>query len=350
MKYAGIKSILFYKVLGDQKADQIIDRMSHNLDYLNITASRTTDSMECRYTRFKDRGVNITLSRFGETPWGLYVHIRPELLLSESVRDGLYQPDRKSYKIIKETVGAMLKKVGAPSKLNKMKLSSVVLAMDLALSGKKEVARYLHIIRQCFIPRHYHFVPLEGDEGDKADDAANGDAYCLACKTSAFTAYGAKAQKLWGADDETIVGENVLRLELSLRGRPMRRIAKGTWGDHRQVLSQMVTQAGSLLAKRLKNMKLLSGEHRGYNDAVSAAEGVKGAKTRERMKYLLRQTHKTEDLNFAVKLLKHEYDFNNKQVNRVFRKLRKLGISPITLPDDEDGENALPSFGALLDE
>ena len=64
------------------------------------------------------------------------------------------------------------------------------------------------------------------------------------------------------------------------------------------------------------------------------------------MLYLLGKTRKTGSLSQAIDKLRNKYDLSKRQANRVLRKFQKMGISPITLQEEND--KPLPGLEILL--
>ena len=94
-------------------------------------------------------------------------------------------------------------------------------------------------------------------------------------------------------------------------------------------------------------MELTGGIHVRYEDAAAIIGGVKHAKTRARMLYLLRKTSDSRDLTAALEKLKKEFDLSGGQIKRLLKKFRKCGISPITLPNAEP-QSALKPIGTII--
>ena len=53
------------------------------------------------------------------------------------------------------------------------------------------------------------------------------------------------------------------------------------------------------------------------------------------MSYLLRKTSDSRDLTAALDKLRQRFELNTEQVKRVLKGFRKVGISPITIPNSE---------------
>ena len=108
-------------------------------------------------------------------------------------------------------------------------------------------------------------------------------------------------------------------------------------------------QAADIIRWYLHRMELTGGIHVRYEEAAALIDGVKHAKTRARMLYLLQKTSDSRDLTAALEKLKKEFDLSGGQIKRLLKKFRKCGISPITLTNAEP-QSALESIGDVVEQ
>ena len=320
----GISRLLFYAVLRDEDAKNMLNGNGFTP---TITDPRT-DSYEYENHSYLDKGVAFEVSKFNDSPWGLYVYVNPPMVLKYS---GSYQPSEESYEALAKTVNKKLHKIRSPRKLEDMKLSSVTVTADFELSKERKVDQYLGVIQQAFVPRHYCAVQLPGEELLPGKFLP----YRQCCMTTSFLAHG------------SFVSKTALHMELILLRRAIRRkVGKKTLNSHYKALLQLSRQAGKMLAGQLKRMKLQADSYVSYDKAVKAIDGVKNEDTRKQMKYLLKKTRDLGSLSPAIDKLKKHYGLSKRQANRIVKQFTKLGISPVTVEDA--GKQGLPGLGVLL--
>ena len=322
----GIRAILFYSVLKRKDAENMLA----DNDFSPAVYNPLVDSYKYVNKRYAGNGVVFTVSKFNDSPWGLYVYMYPSRVLQDY---GPYQPGEESYKALAKTVDKMLSAVKSPCKLQDMKISNVTVSADQRFSKKRKVNQYLAIIKQAFVPRHYDVVPFP--EQKLLPDENH--IYCQSCNTTIFLACGSP------------VRENTLHLELSLRRRAIRRkVGKKALKSQYKTLVQLSRKTGEMMVDQFKRMKLLADSYVSYDQAVRAIDRVKDKDTRKRMKYLLEQTRSLGNLALAIDELKQQYSLGKRQANRVLKKFAKLGISPVMV--EGSGKKGLPGLGVILKE
>ena len=84
-----------------------------------------------------------------------------------------------------------------------------------------------------------------------------------------------------------------------------------------------------------------------YCDAVAEISHVNKTQTKERMLYLIRKTSDRHTLSNAIEDLRIKHKLRSGQVNRLLKKFEKIGISPITLTNNNTNEQ-LPALIDLL--
>ena len=98
----GIKASLFYAVLKRKDAeDMLADK-----DFSPTVNNPLVDSYEYVNKRYAGNGVVLTVSKFNDSPWGLYVYMNPSLVLKHY---GPYQPDDGSFKKLTQIVDSILR-------------------------------------------------------------------------------------------------------------------------------------------------------------------------------------------------------------------------------------------------
>ena len=115
-----------------------------------------------------------------------------------------------------------------------------------------------------------------------------------------------------------------------------------------KTLHALEAQAADIIRWYLHRMEPTGGKCVRYEDAAAIIGGVKHAKTRARMLYLLRKTSDSRNLTAALEKLKKAFDLNGGQIKRLLKKFRKCGISPITLPNSEP-QSVLEPIGDVIE-
>ena len=144
--------------------------------------------------------------------------------------------------------------------------------------------------------------------------------------------------------DESLVGKHILRFEAELkRAAIKKRLGKSAMETNSKLLSTAAQKAPEVIHWYLNRMQPPCEKYVRYKDAVGLIEDAKlKEKTRDRMLYLLRKTSDKDSLTAALKDLKAEYRLTGSQCRTVLKKFRKLGISPITLPNSSEFDELPP--------
>ena len=144
----------------------------------------------------------------------------------------------------------------------------------------------------------------------------------------------------WFSD--TLAGKKVLRLEIQLRWKALKKwVDNGELGSNWEII-QSVCKNQEKIIKWYLGRTQPKGQYVRYKDAVDLINGAKlKKKTRDRMLFLLRKTSDKESLTSALEALQMEYSLSKGQSKTVLKKFQKLGISPITLANHSDF-NCLP--------
>ena len=346
----GIDTFSFYSNLTPKQKSRILEVLralpgfqTKREDYIEETYEYTSDC-------FADQGVKLMVFRKKKSVWGLFVVLHPTLLLGDHDRSALYHPKKKVHKELMKQADSILKRVHVPCKLQEMKLYRVDVTANLVFEDSDLAESYLRILKKGLLLPHYHLEWFRKNE-HKAKDikAANTHSYKQACKSAAFFSYDKTAQlEMIGRFPDRLIGKRVLRLEVQLRRKGIRKwVCEDDLDNCVKTLRALEAQAGDIIRWYLHRMELTGGIHVRYEDAAAIIGGVKHAKTRARMLYLLRKTSDSRDLTAALEKLKKEFDLSGGQIKRLLKKFRKCEISPITLPNAEP-QSALKPIGTII--
>ena len=228
----GIDSFSCTYSLTPKQKDSILDALrmrpkfqTRYSDYFDRTYVYTSDC-------FAGHGIKLQISRHKGSVWNLTITIHPTLLLGDADRSALFHPDKKTVKEVMHRADMPLKQIDCPCKLKDMKLYRVDVTANLIFETASLVESYLRILKKSLILPRYHVEQFKKDEG-KAKDCkeANRHSYKQSCKTAAFFAYDKTAQlEMINASPASLVGKRVLRLEVQLRRKGMRK-----WVDRDQM-------------------------------------------------------------------------------------------------------------------
>ena len=246
------------------------------------------------------------------------------------------------------SANSILEQIQCPCRLEAMKLYRVDVTANIIFDDADLVSEYLRILKKGLLIPHYRMDHFRKREGKAKDcDEANKHSYKQSCKAAAFFAYDKTAQlKMIDAFPCSLIGKKVLRLEVQLRRKAMKK-----WMDHMddsfKVLKTLDGKASDIICWYLKRMQLKSPRYVRYCDAVAEISHVNKTQTKERMLYLIRKTSDRHTLSNAIEDLRIKHKLRSGQVNRLLKKFEKIGISPITLTNNNTNEQ-LPALIDLL--
>lgn len=303
-------------------------------DYEGETFDYTSD-------HFAEDGIKLRVFRRNGSVWTLFVTVHPTLLMGDNNKSSLYQPSKTILKILMNKADTILEQIQCPCKLKKMKMYRVDVTANLIFKDSDIVEDYLRILKKGLLMPSYHVDYFHKGEGKAKDvKTANKHSYKQLCKAASFFAYDKTAQlEMIEAFPVSLIGKKVLRLEAQLRRKAMKKwVNKNHMDDSFKILEKLNKKAPDIICWYLKRMQLNSFGYVRYCDAADEISHVKKVKTRERMLYLIRKTSDRHTLSKAIEDLKEAFKLSSGQVNRLLKKFEKMGISPITLTNDNDYE------------
>lgn len=107
----------------------------------------------------------------------------------------------------------------------------------------------------------------------------------------------------------------------------------GEQSDNFHYLKAGAKKADKVVRWYLKRIFPNAERHVRYERAVMLISTVKGDKTRERLQYLLRKASDSQSVSAAMEKTREKFNLSKGQMKRLLKKLEKLDISPITLPN-----------------
>lgn len=334
----GIDTFSVYVPLAHQQKEQVITRLKSYKGFYQEN-DYWADIHEYHSEAFADQGIKIYVFQKKRSVWGLMVMVHPMILLGNLDRSALYNPSRKTYRELERRADEILEQVGIPYSLAQMKLYRVDVTMNLVFQDSVPMDAYLRILKKGQLLPHYHLEFFKaGAMKAKNAKEANRNSHKQSCRSGAFFAYNKTAQlRMTNHFPHMLIGKSVLRIEAQLRRRGMKKWLGEDIKDldNWHIIQKLGNKAPKILKWYLKRTLLVHGEHLRYQDAVERVTNVKRENVRKRMIYLLRKTSDCRDLSAAVKALKETYGLSSGQCRRIFNKFEKLGVSPITLPNND---------------
>ena len=271
--------------------------------------------------------------------------IHPTLVLGENDRSALYYASKSSYNKIVKTVDKILKQINVPFSLDDMPLYRLDVTVNLIFDDGRLVDEHIRILKKSKILPHYKLDWFREKE-KKAKDCklANRHSHKQRCKSASFFAYDKTAQlEMIDHFPDALMGKKILRLEAQLRRKTLKKwVPNKALGSNWEIIRDVYKNRKKIIKWYLGRIQP-AGRYVRYKDAVGLIEDAKlKEKTRDRMLYLLRKTSDKDSLTAALKDLKAEYRLTGSQCRTVLKKFRKLGISPITLPNSSEFDELPP--------
>ena len=121
----------------------------------------------------------------------------------------------------------------------------------------------------------------------------------------------------------------------------------GTENSTKYYLEQGSKHAERIVHHFLKKLLLSNGVHLPYDTAMAQVQQFKSAKMRQRAECLLQLCSRKKSLDKAIEAMQEELEIKRSAVDRVIKRLKGLGLSPITIPIRRHAE-PLPSLLTLI--
>lgn len=348
----GIDTFSYYYPLTPKQKSKIFERLSAKKEVRTERSDYESGTYIYFSNCFKNDGIKIQIHRIKGNPWGMVIVVHPLLVLGNSDRFSLYQPEKKSdYKKIVKRVDALLETIAVPCSIDKMKFFRIDITANLMFEDDTSVMEYLRILKKSYLLPHYRLNWFREKE-HKARDCkiANEHSFKEYCKSAAFFSYDKTAQlEMIDAFPSDLIGKRVLRLEVQLRRKGLKKwIGKdGLDESNWSILKNMWKSSAKILHWYIKRLQSTSMQYVQYKEAVHMVGTIKGQKNRKRMLYLLKKTSDSNSLTTALEKMREEYSMSKGQQRTILKKFEKLGISPITLKNSSRYER-LPSLKSLL--
>ena len=346
----GIDSFSYSCSLSSKQKRTMLESMKSLSKFQTRCADYENESFDYTCDHFAAKGIKLRVFQRKGSIWTCFITVHPTLLMGDTNRSSLYHPNKNIFKLLMSSANSILEQIQCPCKLEVMKLYRVDVTANIIFGDATLVGEYLRILKKGLLIPHYREDRFRKREKKAKDcDEANKHSYKQSCKAAAFFAYDKTAQlEMIDAFPCSLIGKKVLRLEVQLRRKAMKKwISKDHLDDSFKVLKTLDSKASDIICWYLKRMQLKSPRYVRYCDAVAEISHVNKTQTKERMLYLIRKTSDRHTLSNAIEDLRIKHKLRSGQVNRLLKKFEKIGISPITLTNNNTNEQ-LPTLIDLL--
>ena len=162
----GVDSVNYTGILSAAQKDALLSELKkrkgfrkHCSDYFRECCHYSSDC-------FADQGVKLQIEKTAKTPWRLSLIVHPTLVLGEKDRSKLWQPTKKSFRAMENTLANKLAKVRLELPPEALSLSRVDITANLEFDDAGLVAEYLRIIKKSrILPLQSRLVQGGGQEG-----------------------------------------------------------------------------------------------------------------------------------------------------------------------------------------
>lgn len=294
-----------------------------------------------------EQGIKLYLFGLSGHIYHLSVQIEPCRVLGSSDPTALFHANQQHYKQLVKTVDAQLQKFSVPGSIDGMKVSRCDVTINASFDDRNILLEYLRILKKGYVPKKFEVIKFQKDEGKARDwESANKTSYCISGKNERFLVYDKISQlEMIGRWDEGVTNKIILRFEAELQREALKKyLGKVAMQSNWKLLSVAMDNATSIIRRYLQKMRLDCNAYLCYANAASLIENAQvSAKTKERMLYLMKKTSDSKNLNAALDKLRDRFEINRQQADRVLKKFRELGFSPVTLRNDSPYQE-LPSL------
>lgn len=344
--FSGIHTVSFSKALTGEEYYQILHsaqkqgmRIHSADDYFAAASSHTL-------LGYQKQGIVVYLSQPKRAIYKAKLRIEPERVMGNSDPQALWQCQKGGWKRLVQAVDGLTGALGLPS-LREMTLSVLELTVNLVFPHQEYVDAYIQILKKGYLNGHYKRIQFD-KHASKAKNVqeANQHSYKAACKQKSFFAYDKTAQLLMTERIARLPDHRTLRMEVSLRREAIKK-ELGTENSTKYYLEQGSKNAERFVHHFLKKLLLSNGVHLPYDTAMEQLQQLKSAKMRQRAECLLQLCSRKKSLDKAINAMQEELEIKRSAVDRVIKKLKGLGLSPITIPIRRHAE-PLPSLLTLL--
>ena len=346
----GIDSMNYTGTLTAAQKDAVLSELKKRKGFQKHCGDYFKERYHYSSDCFADQGVKIQIEKTAKTPWRLSLIVHPTLVLGEKDRSKLWQPTKKSFRVMENTLANKLAKVRLDLPPEALSLSRADVTANLEFDDAGLVAEYLRIIKKSRILPHYKVDWFKEKDG-KARDCreANRHSYKQSCKQGAIFAYDKTAQlQMIGQLPNALIGKRILRIEAQLRQKAIQKwVPSKAYSSSWDIIHTIFKKGKGILCWYLRRMQPVGTAYQRYETAVAQAQAIRGEKTRTRILYLLKKVSDCHDLGAALEKTASHFGLNRRKQKSLLKACNKKGISPITLTNSGVYEE-LPPLSELL--
>lgn len=295
-------------------------------------------------------GITITLYPIRERrTYRVNIKIEPCRILGSDDPTAIYQYAEKSYCKLRKLCDRYLEIFHIPGGINTMKICRCDLTCNLIFKDQEHVDAYLRILKKSHLIPGYRVDKFKNWEKKAKDPiCANQHSHCIRCKQASLLCYDKIDQlKMINRCPDWMEYAAILRIEAQLKRPALKRwLERDALENQPAVLKAATNRAGMVIASYLVKLFPCEGTHLRYKDAVSSVQKVKNKTLRNQMLYLIRKVSDAATMDSAAqKFIEYYSDVKEKLLKKVLNRLEKLGVSPITLPNN----SSIPHLASLTE-
>ncbi len=314
-------------------------------------------------TKFSKSGMIIYANQIkGQGKSGVIVRVNPCVVLSNRYEPTeLYKPTEKSLCKLSNQVNEYLESFdytygSKPPEffdplldVDQMSLNRIDPCANILCDSEEEMKQLKRLFTKAAIIPHYWRDSFPKDSRMVKNPAeANKHSYRQSCGSNkskkksrknraSITVYDKKYQ-LQQIDrcPVELMDKNVLRIEAELtRSAFLHMVKEADKNNPLDLIKAVYDKTPRILYKYMKRMFLVEGVFVTYNEAVECINSANfKAATKEKMLYLVRKTSDSDNLKNALDKTQNEFNLSDQGITRLLKKFEKLGINPITLPNN----------------
>lgn len=306
-------------------------------------------------TYLVDKGIRMLLHQSPNRSNGIGFIINPSTLLKGAYQPvKLYHPTKKNCDKMLDILGDTLAEIGLATcgqdgleyvvHPEALSLSQMDLTMNLWLDADTELTEIVRLFRKSNVPKHFN-----------RNKCKNADVshHCFSAQTKNLTikAYD-KVYELKQNDrcPSKLENKKMLRIEVSLKREEfLKKLNLKRKDSLYTMLSVGYQHVKEMIMGYLCKMFPCSGKHLSYRKTERILkEQVTDGILQEQMLFLVKKTSDGAGLDTATQKLKDSYkNVDNRRLKKLWTTFDKLGIHPITLPNDGPRKQ-IPSLIELL--
>lgn len=348
-------TLLMKKLLGNNEYKKIKNSL-----YEAIKTEHCKVYAEDNYIKsnqFKDYGILIKLKKNDKNFFHLELRINPVILLGNIDYSRIFSCNKDNVDLMCNKLNLILESIGASFKFNDMWISRIDLCVNVEFNDKEITDAYMRIFKKCKLPNSFKLDTFKTEIEMEVENnyIRNKNSFKAISPESELSIYNKlfqlKEKNLVNYIDENIAG--IIRIEVIIKRNLILNIINKITGndsliENDQILIIMGHFSKLIIVEYLKKF-FLRGTYFTYNEAKSILDATKfKKKTKKRMLLLLEKVSECKNMNSAIKKIKEENALTNYQIDNIISKFEDINLNPITLCNNSNHIDFLPSIFELL--